>query len=121
MAVLWAADSYSITFIECGVCSNIKKEKEEKFDTLTFGFNGRPRYELMDNINFSFYGEDPPKGVGHDGFVFGRFRAGIDYRPTDKIHVSLWGVDAEAWDFDKWRSFTNTGALGDDVGNVLCL
>lgn len=100
LGVIAGEPADALTFLECGTCSNIKKEKEGKFSTLTFGVEGRLRYELLDNLNFSFYGEDPPKGVGHDGLVIGRFRAGFDYRPTKNLHFALWGADAEAWDFD---------------------
>ncbi|MBN2331554.1 MAG: alginate export family protein [Deltaproteobacteria bacterium] len=102
------AVSFAYTFLDCGVCSSRKaaKEKAEK-DKLTFGMETRLRYEYLDNINFSFYGDNPPAGAGTDGFLTGRVRAGIDYRPVERIHIALWGAYADAWDYDSDELFDN--------------
>lgn len=66
--------------------------------TLTFGAGIRLRYEFQHNFNQKFYGDDPGKGTANDGFLLGRFRAGLDWRPTENIHLALWGQHATAWD-----------------------
>ena len=65
---------------------------------LTFGVNMRFRYEYMDNFNLKYYGDEPAKGKGTDGFLLGRLRMGMDYRPTKNIHVAVWGQHAQVWD-----------------------
>ena len=65
---------------------------------LIFGTNIRFRYEFQDNFNQKYYGDNPGRGSSDDGFLLGRFRAGFDYYPTDKIHLVLWMQDSEAWD-----------------------
>ncbi|MBN1142601.1 MAG: alginate export family protein, partial [Deltaproteobacteria bacterium] len=72
--------------------------EETPLKNLTFGANVRLRYEFQNSFNQKYYGDNPAAGKEHDGFLLGRFRAGFDWRPTEKIHVSLWGQDAEAWD-----------------------
>jgi hypothetical protein len=65
---------------------------------LTFGLTMRFRYEFQNNFNQKFYGDNPGRGSSNDGFLLGRFRAGFNWRPTDKIHLSLWGQHSESWD-----------------------
>lgn len=67
-------------------------------NVLTFSANVRVRYEFLDNFNLKYYGDQPAKGEGTDGFLLGRFRLGMDYRPTENIHVAVWGQHAEVWD-----------------------
>lgn len=66
---------------------------------LTFGAGMRYRYEFQDNFSQKFYGENPPAGTSDDGFLLGRFRAGIDWYPAEDIHVALWGQHAVCWDW----------------------
>lgn len=75
-----------------------KDASSKKQATLTFGMNMRFRYEYQNNFNQKFYGDNPGRGSASDGFLLGRFRAGLDWRPTKNIHVSLWGQHADAWD-----------------------
>ncbi len=65
---------------------------------LTFGANVRFRYEFLDNFNLKYYGDQPAKGEASDGLLLGRFRLGMDYRPTENIHVAVWGQHAQVWD-----------------------
>ncbi len=67
-------------------------------DTLTFGMTMRFRYEFQDNFNQKYYGENPELGSADDGFLLGRIRAGLDYKPSEKIHLALWLQDSECWD-----------------------
>ncbi len=64
---------------------------------LTFGTQVRLRYEFQNNFNQLYYGDNPAKGAGDDGFLLGRFRAGFDYRPLEKVHFALWMQDSEVW------------------------
>jgi hypothetical protein len=66
--------------------------------TLTFGLNLRTRYEFQDGFNQKFYGDAPRQGESTDGFLLGRFRAGFDWRPSESVHVALWGQHADVWD-----------------------
>lgn len=75
-----------------------KEKAQAQPDTLTFGVNTRFRYEFQNNFNQKYYGDDPGRGSANDGFLLGRFRAGLNWRPTEKIHISLWGQHAESWD-----------------------
>ena len=65
--------------------------------TLTFGLNTRFRYEFQDGFNQKYYGPNPPRGQSSDGFLLGRFRAGLDWYPTQKIHIALWGQHSTCW------------------------
>ena len=65
---------------------------------LVFGADIRFRYEVMDDFNLKYYGEKPKQGKSDDSFLLGRFRLGLDYRPTEKIHMALWGQHAQVWD-----------------------
>jgi hypothetical protein len=67
--------------------------------TLTFGVNVRARYEFQNSFNQKYYGNDPGKGKANDGFVLGRFRAGLDWYPAKNIHLAFWGQHADAWDY----------------------
>ncbi|MBW2100403.1 MAG: alginate export family protein, partial [Deltaproteobacteria bacterium] len=49
-------------------------------------------------FNLKYYGDQPAKGEGTDGFLLGRLRLGMDYRPTENIHVAVWGQHADVWD-----------------------
>lgn len=82
---------------------------EEK---LTFGANIRFRYEFQDNFNQKFYGGNHARGSSDDGFLLGRFRAGLDYRPYKNIHLSLWMQDAEVWDIALPDSAFYNGKFG---------
>ena len=75
-------------------------QAEKKKNKLIFGSEMRLRYEFQNNFNQKFYGDGPGQGSSNDGFLLGRFRAGLDWYPTDKIHIAVWGQDSEAWDMD---------------------
>ncbi len=79
---------------------------------LTFGTNIRLRYEFQDNFNQLYYGNNPKKGASNDGFLLGRFRAGFDYRPSQKVHLSLWMQDSEVWDIALHDSAFYEGKFG---------
>lgn len=66
--------------------------------TLSVGANVRLRYEFQDDFNQQYYGDNPRRGSQDDGFLLGRFQAGIEYWPVENIHFSLWMQDSEAWD-----------------------
>jgi len=74
-----------------------KTAQAEKTGKLTFGTEVRLRGESQDNFNLKFYGSDPPNGDTNDKFVLWRLRMGIDYRPSDVIHLRVWGQDARAF------------------------
>lgn len=59
----------------------------------------RARYEFQNSFNQKFYGDNPGAGEANDGFLFGRLRAGLDWYPTNNVHVALWGQHADAWDY----------------------
>ncbi len=88
-------------FLECGICSARKTEKTKKPDKLSFGVDARVRYSYMDNLTWSSYGD------GGEDIWDDRIRAGIDYNPTDDIHVQLWGQYADTSDFPRsgWPAF----------------
>jgi hypothetical protein len=67
-------------------------------DSLVFGLTTRFRYEFQDNFNQKYYGENPKQGSADDAFLLGRLRAGVDYKPSEKIHLALWLQDSECWD-----------------------
>ncbi len=69
-----------------------------KEDKLTFGASIRLRYEYQEDFNQLFYGENPAKGSDTDSFLLGRLRAGLNYRPSSKIHMAVWMQDSEVWD-----------------------
>ena len=71
-----------------------------KKPVLTFGAGMRFRYEFQNNFNQKFYGDEPGQGKANDGFLLGRFRAGLDWYPTDTIHIALWGQYSDAWDME---------------------
>jgi len=67
-------------------------------DKLVFGTDIRLRYEFQDNFNQKYYGDNPKQGASDDGFLLGRFRAGLDYRPCETIHLTVWMQHSEVWD-----------------------
>ncbi len=54
-------------------------------EKLVFGTEIRLRYEFQNNFNQKCYGDNPKQGTSGDGFLLGRFRAGLDYRPSETI------------------------------------
>lgn len=72
---------------------------QSNVSTLNLGINLRSRYEIQNNFNQKYYGDEPRYGNQNDGFVLGRLRAGIDWRPVPKVHISLWGQSNDAWDY----------------------
>ena len=78
--------------------ANAQDVLSSKNTILAFGMDTRFRYEFQNNFSQKYYGDDPGRGSANDGFLLGRFRAGLNWRPTDKIYVSLWGQHAESWD-----------------------
>ncbi len=84
------------------LCSSLLQAKQQSAcetekKRLTFSSNLRLRYEFYDNFNQKYYGERPARGKTDDGFLLGRFRAGVDWYPTDKIHIALWGQHSTCW------------------------
>ncbi len=75
-------------------------EPDTKKPVLTFGAGMRYRYEFQHNFNQKYYGDDPAEGTANDGFLLGRFRAGLDWHPTEHIHIALWGQHSDAWDME---------------------
>ncbi|QCQ21156.1 alginate export family protein [Desulfoglaeba alkanexedens] len=85
---------------------------------LTMGAGMRYRYEFQDDFNQKFYGRNPPAGTTDDGFLLGRFRAGIDWYPVADIHVALWGQHAVCWDSSmKDEDFYNASFRREDNPN----
>ena len=66
-------------------------------EKLLFGTDIRLRYEFQDNFNQKYYGDHPKKGSADGGFLLGRLRAGLDYTPSDKIHMAVWMQDSRVW------------------------
>lgn len=66
-------------------------------DVFVFGLDVRFRYEFQNHFNQKYYGTNPPQGASDDGFVLGRFRTGLDYRPCSRIHLSAWMQNSEVW------------------------
>ncbi len=82
---------------------------------LKFGSDIRLRYEFQDDFNMKYYGDNPPQGSSNDdGFLLGRFRAGLDYFPSHMTHLALWMQDAEAWDLAIPDSAFYNSTLGDE-------
>jgi len=77
-----------------------KSPAKKTGDKLVFGYEMRFRYEFQNNFNQKFYGDHPAQGSTNDGFLLGRFRAGLDFYPSDKIHIAVWLQDSEAWDMN---------------------
>jgi len=77
----------------------LAQAQENVAPKLIFNTELRARYEFQNSFNQKFYGDNPGQGKANDGFLLGRLRAGLDWYPTDKIHVALWGQHAEAWDY----------------------
>ena len=67
-------------------------------DQLIVSTDIRVRYELMNNFNQRFYGNKPALGKGNDGFFLGRFRLGLEYRPSPNIHFAVGMQHSEVWD-----------------------
>lgn len=67
-------------------------------EDLTFEASIRIRSEFQNNFNQKYYGGNPPRGSGDDGFLLVRMRFGFDYRPFEEFHISLKVQDSEVWD-----------------------
>jgi len=89
---------FGLFFPFCGSENSSAWADGKESKKLTFGVNLRTRYEFQNSFNKKFYGDSPSYGKDQDGFLLGRLRAGFDWRPHEKIHFSLWGQNAEAWD-----------------------
>ena len=76
----------------------IAQSQEEK---LTFGANIRLQYEVKNNFNQLYYGDNPKRGASNDSFLLGRFRAGFDYKPYKNIHLSLGCINSSGKSFRK--------------------
>ena len=68
-------------------------------EKLTLATEARLRYESLHNFNFLGYGNSVPVGKKKDDILLGRLRVGINYKFSERIRVSLWGYQANAWDF----------------------
>jgi hypothetical protein len=77
----------------------LAQAQEKNPSKLFFHTQLRARYEFQNSFNQKFYGDNPRAGKANDGFLLGRLRVGLDWHPTDKIHVALWGQHADAWDY----------------------
>lgn len=66
---------------------------------LALGVETRIRYEHLNNFNITGYGDNVPAGAANDSIYLGRLRLGVDYTPGDNVRFSLWGYQANAWDF----------------------
>jgi len=62
----------------------------------------RYRYEYQHNFNIKFYGENPTKGEGNDGFLLQRVRTGGRWSVAPNIHIAVGVQDARVFgsDFD---------------------
>ena len=58
----------------------------------------RYRWEYEDNFNQKFYGKDPPRGNGDDGFLLQRIRLVFDSYLHRNIHLSMGLQDSRAYD-----------------------
>ncbi len=85
-------------------------------EKLSFGIEARIRYENLDNFNITGYGENVPAGKDNDSIYLGRVRMGADYTPSDKIRFSLWGYQANAWDFSVPRQAFYNSTFGMEDG-----
>lgn len=94
------------------IFSSVNTARAAADDNLIFGMSLRFRYEFQDNFNQKYYGEDPGSGSSDDGFLLGRLRAGVDYKPSEKIHLALWMQDSECWDMALPDSAFYNGKLG---------
>ena len=77
---------------------NAPRERWPK-EKLTLGTEGRLRYESLHNFNFLGYGNSVPVGKKSDDILLGRLRIGINYKFSERLRASLWGYQANAWDF----------------------
>jgi len=105
-----------ICFFSCGYGVSLAMDKviaeqeiKEKKRVELWG-NIRFRYEMQDNFNAQFYGNDPAKGKDDDSFIIGRFRFGAHYNPNEIIHLSAGLQHSEVWDLamkenDFYKSF----------------
>ncbi|MCD6293255.1 MAG: alginate export family protein [Deltaproteobacteria bacterium] len=81
-------------------------------EKLSFGAELRFRYENLSNFNITGYGSDVPMGEEYDSIYLGRVRVGVNYTLSDNVRFSLWGYQANAWDFSvPGKAFYNP-ALG---------
>lgn len=85
-------------------------------EKLSFGSELRFRYENLNNFNISGYGDNVPAGKENDSIYLGRIRAGFNYTPSDMIRFSLWGYQANAWDFSVPRQAFYNPVLGQKDG-----
>lgn len=97
-ALVFAFLTVDHSFGAGAVYVNAPREKWPQ-NKLTFGVDLTSRYESLHNFNFTGYGEDVPYGDDDDSIYLGRARVGIDYKFSDKVRFSLWGYEANAWDF----------------------
>ncbi len=93
----WILRAFVGGLILGGFSAYAKSDIKVKADKLTFGTEIRFRGESQNNFNAKFYGPHPPRGSEPDNFLLGRFRLGFDYRPSEVVHVALWGQDAREW------------------------
>ena len=75
------------------LCASVSEAKQ------IFSFEERLRYEFVNNFNKKFYGSRPPVGKANDGFLLIRTRAGLDWYPSEKVHVALWIQDSRVADW----------------------
>ena len=83
-----------LSLVIFGICTIQAEGAKIKFSSQI-----RFRYELRNNFNQKYYGDNPPYGKAQDGFLLGRFRFGLDWYPTNTIHLAIWMQDSRAWDW----------------------
>jgi hypothetical protein len=79
-----------------GATAHAGKGERDK-STLTFSATIRHRYEYQNSFNQKYYGDNPARGSSRDGFLLGRYRVGVDWRPNENVHIALWGQHATCW------------------------
>lgn len=83
-------------------------------EKLSFGTELRFRYENLNNFNITGYGKDVPMGNEDDSIYLGRVRVGANYTLTDNVRFSLWGYQANAWDFSVPRKAFYNSTFGQE-------
>ncbi len=67
---------------------------QEEYDSFQGYVNIRYRYEFQHNFNIKYYGKNPLKGEGSDGFLLQRVRAGGRWALAPNVHVAVGTQDA---------------------------
>lgn len=73
---------------------------QEEYDSFQGYVNIRYRYEFQHNFNIKYYGKNPLKGEGSDGFLLQRVRAGGRWALAPNVHVAVGIQDARVFESD---------------------